>query len=117
MGCGSEPSPGTIRRGGCDSLQGRFCLIKIAIWPAAAPINRGVLYNCAVSAPILATKLYIPPPRPNAVPRPQLISRLDAGLQRKLTLLSAPVGYGKSTLLSEWVAGSQRPALVGEASL
>ncbi len=70
-----------------------------------------------MSAPILATKLYIPPPRPNAVPRPQLISRLDAGLQRKLTLLSAPVGYGKSTLLSEWVAGSQRPALVGEASL
>ncbi|HYF63465.1 MAG TPA: LuxR C-terminal-related transcriptional regulator [Herpetosiphonaceae bacterium] len=60
--------------------------------------------------PILATKLYIPPPRPNSVPRPRLIERLDAGLDGKLTLLSAAAGFGKTTLLSAWLAGSARPA-------
>lgn len=54
-----------------------------------------------MSAPLLATKLYIPPLRPNLVPRPRLIERLKAGLHRKLTLLSAPAGFGKTTLLSE----------------
>jgi LuxR family maltose regulon positive regulatory protein len=38
------------------------------------------------------------------VPRPRLIERLDAGLHRKLTLVSAPAGFGKTTLLSEWGA-------------
>ena len=50
---------------------------------------------------ILATKLYIPPTRPELVPRPRLIERLNAGLHRKLTLISAPAGFGKTTLLSE----------------
>src|SRR5215217_5781645 len=63
-----------------------------------------------MSTPILATKLYVPPPRPEAVPRPHLIGRLDEGLRRKLTLISAPAGFGKTTLISEWVAGRQRPA-------
>ena len=55
--------------------------------------------------PLLATKLYIPPPRPDRVPRPRLIARLDEGLRlgRKLTLISAPAGFGKTTLLSEWI--------------
>ena len=63
-----------------------------------------------MSTPILATKLYVPPPRPEAVPRPRLVERLDEGLRRKLTLLSAPAGFGKTTLISEWVVGRQRPA-------
>src|SRR4029078_8713775 len=54
--------------------------------------------------PILATKLYIPPPRPNAVPRTRLIARLNEGLHRKLTLIAAPAGFGKTTLLSAWAA-------------
>jgi len=54
--------------------------------------------------PLLATKLYIPPPRPNVVLRPRLSERLNEGLYRKLTLISAPAGFGKTTLLSEWVA-------------
>ena len=37
------------------------------------------------------------------VPRPRLIERLNAGLHRKLTLISAPAGFGKTTLVSEWV--------------
>src|SRR3712207_684995 len=56
-----------------------------------------------MSTPILATKLYVPPPRPNAVVRPRLIERLNEGLRRKLTLVSAPAGFGKTTLVSEWV--------------
>src|SRR4030042_1439902 len=62
-------------------------------------------------ASILATKLYIPPPRPKIVLRPRLIERLNEGLfaGRKLTLISAPAGFGKTTLVSEWLAGCQRP--------
>ncbi len=63
-----------------------------------------------MSAPILATKLYFPPPQPNIVLRPRLIERLNEGLHRRLTLVSAPAGFGKTTLLSEWVAGCGRPA-------
>ena len=66
--------------------------------------------------PILATKLYIPPPRPKVVLRPHLLDRLNEGLRqnpgsgRKLTLISAPAGFGKTTLVSEWVAGFERRA-------
>jgi LuxR family maltose regulon positive regulatory protein len=61
--------------------------------------------------PILATKLNIPPPRAKIVLRPRLIERLNEGLSagRKLTLISASAGFGKSTLVSEWVAGCGRP--------
>ena len=63
-----------------------------------------------MSTPILATKLYVPPPRPRVVLRPRLIERLNESLHRKLTLISAPAGFGKTTLLSGWVAGCERPA-------
>jgi len=56
-----------------------------------------------MSTSILATKLYIPPPRPKVVLRPRLIERMNEGLQRKLTLISAPAGFGKTTLVSEWI--------------
>ncbi len=59
--------------------------------------------------PILATKLYIPRLRPNVVIRPRLIGRLNAGLHGKLTLIAAPAGFGKTTLVSEWVEGIKRP--------
>jgi LuxR family maltose regulon positive regulatory protein len=62
-----------------------------------------------MSTPILATKLYIPPPRPKVVLRPHLIERLNEGLHHKLTLISAPAGFGKTTLVSEWIAGCERP--------
>src|ERR687897_1852227 len=63
-----------------------------------------------MSTPILATNLYIPPPQPRVVPRPRLLGRLNEGLRRKLTLVSAPAGFGKTTLLGEWVAACERPA-------
>ena len=60
--------------------------------------------------PILATKLYIPPLRPNVVIRPRLLEQLNEGLHHKLILISAPAGFGKTTLVSEWLAGCERPA-------
>src|SRR5438445_1196505 len=60
--------------------------------------------------PILATKLYIPPLRPQVVSRPRLLERLNEGLRRKLTLIAAPAGFGKTTLVSAWVAGCDRQA-------
>ena len=63
-----------------------------------------------LGSPILATKLYIPPHRPNSVLRPRLTALMNEGLDRKLTLISAPPGFGKTTLVSEWIAGSERPA-------
>ena len=62
-------------------------------------------------APLLATKLYLPPLRRSVVLRPRLVERLDDGLAagHRLTLVSAPAGFGKTTLVGEWVAGCGRP--------
>ena len=59
---------------------------------------------------LLGTKLFVPPPRPNAVPRPRLLALLRGALTARLTLLSAPAGFDKTTLLSEWLAAEQQPA-------
>src|SRR5437868_2717457 len=61
--------------------------------------------------PLLATKLHIPRPRPQLVHRPRLIQRLQQSLQRPLTLLSAPAGFGKSTLLADWLASCAIPVV------
>ncbi len=57
-----------------------------------------------MSEPLLLTKLYVPPPRANIVLRPRLVERLTGGMHSKLTLISAPAGFGKTTLVSEWVS-------------
>jgi len=64
-----------------------------------------------MAAPLLRTKLYTPPSRPDAVRRPRLVHRLAAGFGRgnRLTLISAPAGFGKTTLLCEWIASCERP--------
>ena len=65
-----------------------------------------------MSAPIIATKLYLPPLRPKVIQRPRLNDRLNEGLlaSRKLTLISAPAGFGKTTLICEWITAGKRPA-------
>ncbi|WP_254185233.1 LuxR C-terminal-related transcriptional regulator [Nocardioides panacis] len=63
-------------------------------------------------APLLETKLYVPRPRDGAVPRPRLGERLDAGAATRLMLVSAPAGFGKTTLLAEWLAGRPSAAWV-----
>jgi LuxR family maltose regulon positive regulatory protein len=52
---------------------------------------------------LLSTKFYIPPARPELIKRPRLLQRINEGLHRKLTLISAPAGFGKTTLVSEWM--------------
>jgi len=63
-----------------------------------------------MSTPLLAAKLYVPQPQPRVVLRPRLIERLNEGMHRKLTFISAPAGFGKTTLVSEWLAGGERQA-------
>ena len=75
--------------------------------PPLGPAMEGLL-----AAPLLTTKLYVPPARANLVRRPRLTERLSEGLSRKLTVISAPAGFGKTTLLSEWIQSRR-----GEAGL
>jgi LuxR family maltose regulon positive regulatory protein len=63
-----------------------------------------------MSGELLQIKLYLPRPRPSLVPRPHLIATLNQGLHRKLTLISAPAGFGKTTLVAEWIAAGKRPS-------
>ncbi|HVO71087.1 MAG TPA: LuxR C-terminal-related transcriptional regulator [Aggregatilineaceae bacterium] len=58
---------------------------------------------------LLRTKLYIPPVERDSVARPPLLQRLDEGRRRKLTLVCAPAGFGKTTLLGQWAARSGMP--------
>jgi LuxR family maltose regulon positive regulatory protein len=57
----------------------------------------------AAPSGVIGTKLFPPSPRFEEVPRPELVERLRAGSVRKLTLIEAPVGYGKTTLLNQWL--------------
>jgi LuxR family maltose regulon positive regulatory protein len=95
MGChiGSAPCP----------LQARARCGMIPPMP-------GKLANGAMSTPLLTTKLYRPPVGPRLVPRPHLMQQLDEGLQlgRRMTLVSAPAGFGKTTLLSDWLGRIDR---------
>jgi LuxR family maltose regulon positive regulatory protein len=59
--------------------------------------------------PLLATKLHVPRQRTHLVSRARLVERLQQGLARPLTLVSAPTGFGKSTLLAQWVMESGLP--------
>jgi LuxR family maltose regulon positive regulatory protein len=58
---------------------------------------------------LLTAKLSVPPPSPTQLARPQLIHRLNEAMTRKLTLISAPAGYGKTTLLRAWAAQATHP--------
>ncbi len=60
-----------------------------------------------IAPPLLKTKLHIPHRRPDMVPRSLLIKQLNERFQRKLTLITAPAGYGKTKLASEWIHGLQ----------
>jgi LuxR family maltose regulon positive regulatory protein len=68
--------------------------------PAAAGRERDVL---------LATKLHVPRPRPGFVPRPRLLARLGEGKERELVLVCTPAGFGKTSLLGDWVRHRRRP--------
>ena len=63
-----------------------------------------------VAGPLVETKLFLPQPRGDAVARPRLTELLDRGRRARLTLVSAPAGFGKTTLLARWLTapGDQR---------
>jgi LuxR family maltose regulon positive regulatory protein len=64
-----------------------------------------------MARPMIATKLYVPKLRRGLVSRPRLSERLRRGAESRLTLVSAPAGFGKTTLLAEWLgetAGEDR---------
>ena len=60
---------------------------------------------------LLSTKFFIPPVRPNRVIRPRLIEQINCGLDKALTLVSAPAGYGKTTLVSSWLYDIEVPSV------
>jgi LuxR family maltose regulon positive regulatory protein len=66
--------------------------------------------EASASSVLLATKLFIPPVHPEIVSRPHLLNVLDSGLGGKLILVSAPAGFGKTTLLSKWIRSRALPA-------
>jgi len=71
-----------------------------------------------MSTTLLGTKLHIPPLGRACVPRQRLISQLESGLGAKLTLVLAPAGFGKTTLVASWIrswqeAPSPAPASIG----
>jgi LuxR family maltose regulon positive regulatory protein len=70
-----------------------------------------------MSAPLLETKLFFPRPRSGLVPRPRLRERLQRGLASKLMLVSAPAGFGKTTLLVDWMASVSAPGGISTAWL
>ena len=104
-------------------LQARILAQDPSLGPASAPASpapaqvvappkaAGHLGDSLVPAPLLETKLYVPRSRRGLVPRPRLSERLDRGIASKLMLVSAPAGFGKTTLLTEWLAaGPAAPA-------
>lgn len=62
-----------------------------------------------MTLPILATKLYSPPLRADRVIRPRLLKQLREGISRKLTLVSAPAGFGKTTVIRDWLNQQTTP--------
>jgi len=74
-----------------------------------------------MSTPILLTKLFVPDTRPELVSRSNLVDQLNNGLDRKLTLISAPAGFGKTTVVTNWLHTQEgddaSPFLIGWLSL
>src|SRR6266581_4240326 len=62
------------------------------------------LSTSAMPSDLLSTKLALPRPRHSLVPREPLFSLLDRGMDHAITLLSAPAGFGKTTLVRAWIA-------------
>lgn len=81
--------------------------------PSTSPVNASSRPNpTPLTNLLLATKLSVPPARAQLVSRPRLFERLEIGLKGKLTLIAAPAGFGKTTLVSAWrttEAGSALP--------
>ena len=84
--------------------------LPVAGWPKpwefrmAEPLTTPSAGVALERGALLATKLHIPRPRPGFLARPRLLDRLTQATARELTLVSAPAGFGKTSLLGEWAA-------------
>jgi LuxR family maltose regulon positive regulatory protein len=85
-----------------------------ASFPPLRALDAQPAQSPPLAAPLLATKLHIPPPRPQLVPRPRLLERVRAGVQGKLTLISAPAGFGKTTLVATWLRQNEKLKIENE---
>jgi len=83
-----------------------------ADFPPLTTLAVGRAPAAALPTDLLATKLFVPPARANLIVRPRLFERVEAGLRDKLTLIAAPAGFGKTTLLSAWRATAAGSALL-----
>jgi LuxR family maltose regulon positive regulatory protein len=83
----------------------RLCWLPMGEPPAAAPAGAAASEQDV----LLATKLHVPRAQPGYVPRPRLAAALDEGLARRLILVCAPAGFGKSALLAHWAPSGDRP--------
>ena len=72
------------------------------------PMSPHIAITADHSMSLLQTKLYRPRSRSDLIPRARLLERLNAGLSGNVTLISAPAGFGKTTLLVEWLETSDR---------
>src|SRR6187200_351065 len=68
-------------------------------------------------SPLVETKLFLPQPRGDAVARPRLTELLDRGRTARLILVSAPAGFGKTTLLARWLTAAEGQRSVAWLSL
>jgi len=75
--------------------------MRLEILPVDVVARRGT--QSLMANPLIETKLHVPPPRRNLVPRQRLLARLDDAADARLILVAAPAGFGKTTLVAEWL--------------
>ena len=78
------------------------------------PFRPEFLSERGLMVELLRTKLFIPQARANLVPRPRLVERLNTGLDKKLTLIVVPGGFGKTTLVSARLKQVDHPAALSD---
>ena len=84
--------------------------LRVVRAPGNQPVaSHWQVTGVVMAGPLLETKLHVPRPRRGLVARPRLSERLSRGAESALTLVSAPAGFGKTTLLTEWLGGRRRP--------
>ena len=88
-----------------------------ADFPPLTTMAAGRAPAAALPTDLLATKLFVPPARANLVVRPRLFERVEAGLRDKLTVIAAPAGFGKTTLVSEWIASNDERQTLNDKDL
>src|ERR1035441_9198783 len=125
--CGDQSSPHEVIHlvkhsglvvGGCRRATEALLEVRVARWEGCPASSRGVSdrIGCPdhaqadsrgetpMESALVATQLHVPAPRSRLMGRARLIDRLERGLASRLVLVSAPAGFGKTSLLTQWLA-------------